>query len=195
MRVFGAELAEAIRRLRESLPKLSRAEGLSQTAEASTASCTRLFPVKVPSLEGRSTPAMVAQPEADRLLEVLSGDPLEDGVSHPADGILQDLILEKADAVAIWMGALLRRGRDASLVAAMIKCLGRLDPCKVPEWGVPYLEEALRRADIEVRDAAVQALELWATPASFATLRRHRDPVPWLQEYVQRLLREVDDRG
>ena len=46
--------------------------------------------------------------------------------------------------------------------------------------------------NVEMRDAAVQAIESWGERDLIDVLRTHQEPEPWLREYIQDV---IDDLG
>jgi len=132
---------------------------------------------------------------AERLIESFADEDVEDGLTHPAEELLREGLRADFESLTSWIEDLLRGRGDSALVAPIVKCLGRLSPGEVSSWGLRIMSESLRHRDIEVRDAAIHALALWSTPEALDVLRRHRDPVPWLEEYVALILKEAEDRG
>jgi hypothetical protein len=54
------------------------------------------------------------------------------------------------------------------------------------------LRQTLRSPSVEVRDAAVQAAELWADSDSLRCLREQRETTPWLADYIKKVVRDLE---
>ena len=114
----------------------------------------------------------------------LEDEPLEDGVSHAAEGILRQAILDWKSEVAT---ALMPSGDD-EIDGSLMQCLGRLESALVLPWALDVARACLQSHSARVRGAAVKAIELWDTPDSLSLLRDHKDQAPWLTQHVERLL-------
>ena len=111
-------------------------------------------------------------------------EPIEDGMEHPAERVLLDLA--RGSGVAAILASRLREGSYRHR-AALLRCVGRLPVGLAGEWGIPLAAAMLEDRDIEIRDAAIRALELWGAPAATDALRVHseKEPVKWLADYVR----------
>lgn len=133
-----------------------------------------------------------------QMLLVLTQEPVEDGVNHPAQPLLQAYFAETPRYLP-WAEALRGAQPRPSLFADFLRIAGRVEP---PDALLRdrLLEEGLASESVDVRDAATQAAELWATASAAEILRRHQEKVPWLADYIERVisdirLSEVDDRS
>ena len=79
-----------------------------------------------------------------------------------------------------------------SFIASVLKSVGRLSVNEVNAWGSDLLEIALKNEDIEVRDAAIQALELWGTNSAVELLKSHNEIIPWLKDYISKVIRDLE---
>jgi hypothetical protein len=67
---------------------------------------------------------------------------------------------------------------------------------QVGSWGIAVVKKALRHADVEVRDAAIRALEAWGGNESLQILQLHRDPVGWINNYLLQVIADLtEDRS
>jgi len=114
--------------------------------------------------------------------------PVEDGYSHPAEEILKEVIFEDNIAFKEWLLQLEKE--DEALFAEVLRLLGRIEPTQIEDWYLEIAKIALANSNIEVRDAAVQAIELWATPKAFSLLREHCEQTSWLKEYIDRIIKQ-----
>ena len=128
----------------------------------------------------------------NELIECLIAEPIEDGVTHPSESILRNALNRDTEAVRGWIVDKWRSEPNAGLLAALMKCVGRLAWKEVFGWGLKVAKASLSHSDIEVRDAAVQAIDLWGSSEAIALLREHREDVSWLRGYISQILSEAD---
>ena len=151
---------------------------------------------------GGETSAAVAQPPPrfeqlrDRLDAMLSAafdaKPLEDGVAHPAEHILERaLCTDDQSTVLSIVAALCVDTALPGFSAATLRCLGRLTAPGSSAWRSAVVGGALAHPDVELRDAAVQAAESWGDPDLVDVLHAHREAVPWLGEYIREVTEDL----
>ena len=133
----------------------------------------------------------------DRLVSMLSAafeaEPVEDGVAHPAEHILERALHTDDQSAALGIVAALRKDTARpGFSAATLRCMGRLARPGSSAWRSAVVREALALSEVELRDAAVQAAESWGDPDLVHVLRSHREAEPWLGEYVREV---IDDLG
>lgn len=129
----------------------------------------------------------------DKLRAAFDDVPLEDGMHHPAEGIIADALTgtENSD-VLTWLKAFSLDSRHASLAASVLCCLGRQEHPGTERWRAGLVRDGLVARDVEIRDAAVQAAELWGDRGIRTILLAHSEPEPWLRDYVRDV---ADDLG
>ena len=127
----------------------------------------------------------------NRFWAAFEAEPLEDGVSHPAEDTITEALSELGTPRA------LECFRDISLdmdnpafAASVLRCLGRQADLGTEEWRIGLVRAALGADDVEVRDAAAQAAESWGDFGMIAVLEAHDEPVAWLKDYIDAV---VDD--
>lgn len=129
-----------------------------------------------------------------RLIGLLCEEPIEEGVSHPADQLIKESL--DADQVTCrdWLSRSLAENLylRTSIAASILRCIGRLSSGQVGTWGIDVVEKAICSDDAEVRDAAIRALEKWGTDECLLVLRQHRDPEGWLDDYVQQVICDLE---
>lgn len=121
-------------------------------------------------------------------------EPFEEGVSHPAEEILRAVL--NADTTNVLLESLRDYCLNAptrSFAVETLFCLGRLESPGTSEWRVRLVRGALRRNDIGIRDAALQAVESWEERAAAHVLRSHRESEEWLREYLEEVIRYLDE--
>ena len=132
----------------------------------------------------------------DRLDTMLSAafevEPVEDGIAHPAEHILEDA-LHTADQRSLLgrVGALCADTTRSSFAASTLRCLGRLHSPGSSVWRAAVIRAALASPAAELRDAAVQAAESWGDPQLVQVLRSHRETEPWLSRYVREVIEDL----
>ena len=112
--------------------------------------------------------------------------PLEDGIQHPAEEVIADALrgAENSKAHTLLKAFSLDPTR-ASLAALVLRCLGRQKHPGTQRWRVGLIRDGLVAKDVEIRDAAVQAAELWGDRGVRKILLAHSEPEPWLRDYVR----------
>ena len=151
---------------------------------------------------GGTTSAPVAQqpppPEQirDRLDTMLSAafeaEPVEDGVAHQAERILERALDTGDQATALGvLAALCVDTARPGFSAATLRCLGRLPLPGSSAWRSAVVRGALAHSDVELRDAAVQAAESWGDPNLIDVLLAHREAERWLAEYISAVTEDL----
>ena len=128
---------------------------------------------------------------AYRLRSVFEIEPLEDGMDHPADQIIENALRSSENqGILDWLVAFSLDTERPNFASSVLRCLGRQTHIGTPAWRAELVRNALATNDIEIRDAAVQAAESWGGLGVVHALRSHNEPESWLQEYI---LEIVDD--
>lgn len=123
---------------------------------------------------------------ADELVALLRASPVEEMRTHPGETILANLF----DAFAWFTMTWLRGQRAAAFpLADLILLCGRIKP-RDDEWRARMIDDWLRSSNIEIRDAATKAAELWGGERVLESLSSHRESVPWLANYIADVLEE-----
>ena len=112
-------------------------------------------------------------------------DPVEDGMEHPAEGIIGEAVrCEEGERVLGWLRDFCTDAAQPSFAASTLRCLGRQDNVGTISWRVGLVCDSLAMDSVEIRDAAVQAIESWGDPDLVEVLRSHVEPEPWLRQYI-----------
>ena len=141
-------------------------------------------------------PLPMAEPDPEyirfrgKVVAALLDEPIDDGVTHPVEGVIDEALRADSSKCQDWLSQVLVEHYPTrpSLCASIVRCIGRIDYDRVRGWGMRVADHALRNKDVEVRDAAVRALEDWGGSEALDMLRRHEDAVAWLNEYVQQVI-------
>ena len=139
--------------------------------------------------------AAPAEPADRRRLEhelraAFASEPLEDGISHPADEIV-DVALQSGTHVLVWFEELALDVTQPELAASVLRCLGRVHGAGTATWRGQLVEKTLANGCIRMRDAAVQAAESWGDPNMTIVLAGHTEPTPWLRDYIDMVLEDL----
>ena len=130
---------------------------------------------------------------SDKLHAAFEGDPLEDGMAHPAERIIDEALQSREDQIVLqWLTAFSLDAAQPNFAASVLRCLGRQTRPGTGSWRAGLVRDALAMDDIEIRDAAVQAAEWWGERDIRDILKSHSDPVPWLRDYIRDV---IDDLG
>lgn len=123
-----------------------------------------------------------------QILHALTREPVEDGVNHSIQPLLQAYLAENPRHLP-WTEALGGVQPWPSLHADFLRVAGRVRA----DAGLRdrLLEEGLDSESVEVRDAATQAAALWGHASAAEILQRHHERVPWLAEYKERVISDI----
>lgn len=129
---------------------------------------------------------------AAELKYLLQNEEIEDGVTHPAEAILDNALGEYPDNATAWIREIFKRFErtSPSLAAGILRCLGRLSELTTDDWARELAIRALHHPNVQIRDAAVAALESWLGKESYKALQSRLDTetVPWLKQYIRRVI-------
>ena len=128
----------------------------------------------------------------DQIISEFDSEPIEDLVSHPVEEIIsqtlkQDPLLAIDSILKIFKGF----QSSPSILSGLIRCLGRLEHSLLNDIAEKIALEGLGHADVEVRDATVRAIEYWEEKRAIDVLRRHREEVSWLADYIVQVLNDI----
>ncbi len=128
----------------------------------------------------------------DSLRASFESEPVEDGVPHPAELIVSEALsgLEQG-RVLNWLRTLSLDAFHPSLAASVLRCLGRQASPGTVSWRVRLVRDALAVDDVEIRDAAAQAAELWGDPLVVRVLISHEEPERWLRDYISDVIDDL----
>ena len=111
---------------------------------------------------------------------------MEDGYTHPLEEILEDALVRHPESAGWILSAVSEGERCES--AALLRCLGRLTSPGSETWRSELIIAGLNNPEVEVRDAAVQAVENWDEDSLKDLLRQQREEkVSWLDEYIRQV--------
>ncbi len=138
-----------------------------------------------------------AQKELEKkLFPLFENEPIEDGYSHPAEKLIEDVCKKyKTVAGTLLLGIYLKNIERPAFITCLLRCIGRLKSDKVVPWGLVMVISSLSHSEVEVRDAAIRALETWGGHESLGVLKVYAEieTVSWLKEYIEQVIRDLSD--
>ena len=128
-----------------------------------------------------------------RLDAAFQADSLEDGVTHPAELVIDEALRStETEPVLHWLKEFCLDAARPGFAASVLRCLGRQTSPGTVSWRVGLVRTALAMNDVGIRDAAIQAAELWADREVITVLESSHHPEPWLRDYIRDV---IDDLG
>lgn len=122
------------------------------------------------------------------LRAAIEAEPVEDGVNHPGEQVIAETIA--GYEVEGFVTAVLEI-TPSSQQASILQLLGRV-PVRNASLRRRIIEAGLSSSDVQIRDAAVQAVESWEEGDCIDLLRHHEEPVKWLDNYIQNVIIEFE---
>ena len=120
--------------------------------------------------------------------------PLEDGMGHPAEGIIAEALRPAKDQrILVWLKALCTDASRPSFAASVLRCIGRQEGVGTISWRVELVRDGLAVDNVEIRDAAVQAAESWGSSDFLQVLKSHSEPEPWLRQYILDVIQDLEE--
>jgi len=120
----------------------------------------------------------------DRLAVAIESEPIEDGMDHAAERVIaMALDAGHPDVVLRWIRSICLDSARPTFAAGVLLCVARQPMVGTAAWREELVRGGLAADDLEVRDAAIQAVEYWRDPGLLPILAGHSEPVGWLDEY------------
>ncbi len=120
------------------------------------------------------------------ILKAFDEEPFEAGVAHSFEARLERALRASGAGLARSVSAAIAIRPD--LLPDILRCVGRLPVHLAFDPFRSLMVEGLASPSLRVRDAAVRALETWGGDDARAILRAHHESVPWLRDYIGRVL-------
>ena len=128
---------------------------------------------------------------AIKLWSSFENEPVEDGMEHPAEKIIADAMRFSPNRqVLAWIREMSTDVSEPSFAASVMKCLARQDAPGSSNWRADVVRSGLDADDIEIRDAAVQAVEEWADTGLLEFLKLHKEDETWLRNYISDVIED-----
>ncbi len=131
---------------------------------------------------------------SNRLWTAFAADPLEDGMSHPAEQIIGEALRSMEDKPILdWFRTFSLDAERPSFAASVLRCLGRQMSIGTDLWRAELVKAGLAMNDVEIRDAAVQAAESWGDRNLADVMKAHSEAEPWLREYIEDVISDLGE--
>ncbi len=129
------------------------------------------------------------------LSTAFENDPVEDGIVHPAEKIIDEVLCSVSLQRSYqWLSELSLDVEHRDMAASVLRCLSRRD-MEPTAWCVKLIKSALKINDLEIRDAAVQAAESWGKKEFCSVLEKHSEDVQWLEDYIHDVVYDLKESG
>ena len=116
-------------------------------------------------------------------------EPLEDGMKHPGEQIINTALHSANPASAYaWLRDLSVGPRASVFAADVMRCIGRQPLPGTNSWRAGLIRDALKSSHVELRDAAAQAADMWGDAELGPVLRSHSERVPWLRSDIEDII-------
>lgn len=126
-----------------------------------------------------------------QLVRLLHEEPIADGRSHPAEGILENIFKDNSEVAERYIQQVSEKHFNDSIVTAgLVLCLGRL-PQPV-SFGYTLAERCLHQDEVSVREAAVSYLEQKGGERAIRILSAHHETVKWLGDYISKVIGDLE---
>lgn len=126
-----------------------------------------------------------------KLWAAFEADPLEDGMDHPAEKIIEKVLQSEDKGVLDCLKKLCLNVSEPSFAASVMRCLGRQDLPGTNSWRTELVRDGLATKDVEIRDAAVQAAESWGGREILDVLKSHQEPERWIRDYIRDVVEDL----
>lgn len=137
----------------------------------------------IPGLRGEKTRLRNA------LCAAFEAEPFEAGIAHRAEQIIGKALLSIRSLS--WLREFCTDKGNPSFAASVLCCLGRHSRPGTTQWRTGLIGAALAIDDVEIRDAAVQAVESWGGEDLLEILKSHQEPESWMRDYIQAVIEDL----
>ncbi len=127
-----------------------------------------------------------------RLWVRLEEEPLEDGITHPAENLVREALLGSPNG-RLGLYDLVVDDDRPEFSSAVLRLAGRVGRSAENEWRRDLVKSALTASSHALREAAVEAVEQWEDPKLVSLLREHEEPVPWLKDYIDDVIDDLSE--
>jgi hypothetical protein len=125
-----------------------------------------------------------------RIQLALEFEPVEDGHTHTMEDYLKKIIYERGQEIGSWLIDVISGRWNQCLAAELLRLVSRQKPF-TENWRLDVIRTALSSPNVELRDAAVQAAELWEEPQAVEVLQQHEERCAWLADYIKRVVQDL----
>ena len=113
-------------------------------------------------------------------------------MDHEAEKTLERALRDnREDHILPWLEEFTADAAHPAFASDLLICLGRLPPPGTSLWRANIISAALRQEDLQIRDAAVQAAEMWQDKTLIETLAAHQEEELYLRDYIQGIIGDL----
>ncbi len=136
----------------------------------------------------RRRPLAILQRELHLALDAA---PVEDGMRHAGEELLREAIRSYPQEIGAWLSSEIFKEVSATSGASVLRLIARIRdlPASLRQ---ELVTRALAADDVELRDAAVQAVDQWGDKNLLQILREHREPEIWIRDYLERVIADLE---
>lgn len=127
-----------------------------------------------------------------RIWARLDEEPLEDGVTHSAEEVVERALSGPAGQRAAF-ARLVETEPNPEFSAAVLRLAGRVGRSARSDWRGALIRTALSSSSATLREAAVEAIEQWEDAALLPLLRAHTESVSWLKAYIDDVIDDLSE--
>jgi hypothetical protein len=124
-------------------------------------------------------------------------EPIEDGVSHPAEQIIQENLEKYPTLAPVWLEDIFNRNLkiNSTISEGILRCIGRLNFERTADWKINLVKIGLESALVGIRESALRALERWGGEKATELIRLHilHETNKWLKNYANAILSDLTE--
>ncbi len=119
-------------------------------------------------------------------------EPIEDGMTHPADRYLRQRLNENSNnlnELTSWYWD----NKNAPYVSDVLRLIGRLEKNIIEKEGIKIMNDALKSSEVGIRESAVSALENWGGQDAINILLDYvnSEKTKWLKNYANEVIKDL----
>ena len=120
--------------------------------------------------------------------------PVEDGMEHEAERTLVRVLSDgPEEEILYWIREFCTDVARPSFASSVLRCLASLNPPGTGEWRVDLVQDALQSNNVDIKEAAIQAVEHWGDAELVEVLASHQEDVVWLREYIAGVVKDLGE--
>ena len=132
-----------------------------------------------------------------KLISLIQQEPIEEGYGHPAEDLIEASLKLSPFNPTHWVYNTYVHNTKShpTIAASVLRSLSRSPRSLIQPWGLLLAIQGLTYEDVEIRDAAVRALERWGGRDAFMALQNQakKEPVSWLRAYIKQVIVDMAD--
>jgi hypothetical protein len=124
-----------------------------------------------------------------QLINLIKLSPVEDGMSHLAEPLLEKFLDEYG--INIFLEILNQSKND---VDSFIRLLGRIKGLSTDKSVLAFIAKSIYSRDLTIRDAVLQAIELWNDTSYLPILKSYIESEEWLDKYRGEIIAQLEEK-